>query len=179
MPRVGRRAHSLDRHIISNILSLKRVRVILLGIVRWTPSHHGDAVPLRQFLCNLHGHVGSSGSIRGVILIEKKNVHNSYCDPGAAGQLWRRAMLWTATPYFARFAKLSALSSCVPLMVFFSKMKFPITNTSICVRWKQSSASSGRQTIGSLSLKDVFRTIGTPVACSNVRISCQERGFAS
>ena len=163
MSRISRRAYALDRHVISNIIPPKRVRVIFVGIVGRAPGHHGDAMPLRQFLCNLHGHLGSSGSIRWVILIKKENVHNSCCDPGAAGQLWRRAMLWTATPYFARFAKLSALSSCVPLMVFFSKMKFPITNTSICVRWKQSSASSGRQTIGSLSLKDVFNTTGTRV----------------
>src|ERR1700683_893642 len=163
MPRRGRRAYAFDCHVISNIFSLKRVGVILVRIVGRTPGQHRDAMPLCQFLCNLHSHLGSRGSIRRVILIEKKNVHNSYGDPGAAGQLWRRAMLWTTAPYFARFAKLSVLSSRGPLVNFFSKIKLPITNTSICVRWKQCSASSGRQTIGSLSLKDVFNTTGTPV----------------
>src|SRR5882762_5657934 len=47
----------------------------------------------------------------------------------------------------------------------------PRTSASICVRRKQSSASSGRQTMGSLSLKDVFRTTGTPVWRSNSLIS--------
>ena len=37
------------------------------------------------------------------------------------------------------------------------------TSTSIRVRRKQSSASSGRQTTGSFSLNEVFSTIGTPV----------------
>ncbi len=37
------------------------------------------------------------------------------------------------------------------------------TSTSIFVRRKQSSASCGRQTTGSFSLKLVFRSIGTPV----------------
>src|SRR6267143_182532 len=41
--------------------------------------------------------------------------------------------------------------------------KSPRTRASICVRRKQSIASSGRQTIGSLSLKEVLSTTGTPV----------------
>src|SRR5216683_128919 len=47
----------------------------------------------------------------------------------------------------------------------------PRTRASICVRRKQSRASSGRQTMGSLSLKEVFRTTGTPVWRSNSLIS--------
>lgn len=39
----------------------------------------------------------------------------------------------------------------------------PNTRQSMFVRTKQSSASAGVQTIGSLSLNDVFSTIGTPV----------------
>src|ERR1700730_951083 len=49
--------------------------------------------------------------------------------------------------------------------------KLPSTNASIWVRWKQSRASAGRQTIGSLSLKEVFSTTGTPVCFSNSLIS--------
>src|SRR5580704_952718 len=76
------------------------------------------------------------------------------------------SLLWpAAAPYFSRFAKSSAVSSCDATESFFSRMQFPITSTSICVRPKQSSASSGLQTIGSLSLKDVFNRTGTPV-CS-------------
>ena len=49
----------------------------------------------------------------------------------------------------------------------------PITSTSMRVRRKQSSASAGVQTIGSFSLKDVFRTIGTPVRSPKARIRRQ------
>ena len=41
------------------------------------------------------------------------------------------------------------------------------------VRRKQSSASSGRCTIGSFSLNDVLSSTGTPVRCSNALMSCQ------
>ena len=41
--------------------------------------------------------------------------------------------------------------------------QLPRTSTSILVRRKQSSASAGRQTTGSFSLKEVLSTIGTPV----------------
>lgn len=47
----------------------------------------------------------------------------------------------------------------------------PITSTSIFVRKKQSSASSGRHTTGSFSLNEVFSTIGTPVKSRNALIS--------
>ncbi len=46
----------------------------------------------------------------------------------------------------------------------------PRTRRSILVRRKQSSASSGRQTIGSFSLKLVFKRIGTPVFRSKAAI---------
>jgi hypothetical protein len=49
--------------------------------------------------------------------------------------------------------------------------KSPNTSASIFVRKKQSIASSGRQTIGSLSLNDVFSTTGTPVKSRNAEIS--------
>src|SRR4029077_2907581 len=49
----------------------------------------------------------------------------------------------------------------------------PRTSTSILERKKQSMASSGRQTMGSLSLNEVFRTTGTPVRLANSRISPQ------
>src|SRR6266853_4736677 len=49
-------------------------------------------------------------------------------------------------------------------------MKFPSTSTSIFVRIKQSSASSGRHTTGSFSLKEVLRTMGTPVSELNASI---------
>ena len=48
---------------------------------------------------------------------------------------------------------------------------FPSTKTSILVRKKQSSASAGLQTMGSFSLKEVLRTIGTPVISRNASIS--------
>ena len=47
----------------------------------------------------------------------------------------------------------------------------PITSMSILVRRKQSSASSGRQTIGSFSLNDVLSTSGIPVRSRNNSIS--------
>ena len=49
----------------------------------------------------------------------------------------------------------------------------PITSTSIFVLKKQSSASTGRHTTGSFSLKDVLSTIGTPVISRKASISCQ------
>jgi len=49
--------------------------------------------------------------------------------------------------------------------------KSPRTSASICVRSKQSMASSGLQTIGSLSLNEVFSTTGTPVSSANAEIS--------
>src|SRR5215470_16610402 len=51
--------------------------------------------------------------------------------------------------------------------------KSPSTNASICVRRKQSIASCGLQTIGSLSLKEVLSTTGTPVWCSTSLINFQ------
>src|SRR2546426_12474109 len=42
--------------------------------------------------------------------------------------------------------------------------KLPNTKISILVRRKQSNASSGLQTTGSFSLKEVLRTMGTPVS---------------
>ena len=45
------------------------------------------------------------------------------------------------------------------------------TKTSILVRKKQSSASAGLQTMGSFSLKEVLRTIGTSVSWRNASIS--------
>ena len=47
-------------------------------------------------------------------------------------------------------------------------MMSPSTSTSMRVRRKQSSASSGLQTTGSFSLKLVLRTTGMPVRASNV-----------
>ena len=49
--------------------------------------------------------------------------------------------------------------------------KSPRTRASICVRRKQSRASSGRQTMGSLSLKEVLRTTGTPVRSRKAEMS--------
>ena len=49
--------------------------------------------------------------------------------------------------------------------------KFPSTKESIFVRKKQSSASSGRHTTGSFSLKEVFKTIGMPVRSRKNSIS--------
>lgn len=46
----------------------------------------------------------------------------------------------------------------------------PKTSTSILVRKKQSSASSGRHTTGSFSLNEVLSTIGTPVSSRNALI---------
>ncbi len=48
-----------------------------------------------------------------------------------------------------------------------------MTSTSILVRRKQSSASSGRSTIGSFSLNDVLRSTGTPVSSPNRWMSVQ------
>ena len=45
---------------------------------------------------------------------------------------------------------------------------FPMTSRSIFVLRKQSNASCGLQTTGSFSLKDVFRTIGTPVSAQKL-----------
>src|SRR5579864_7625920 len=62
---------------------------------------------------------------------------------------------------------------------FFSSRKFPNTKTSILVRSKQAKASSGRQTIGSLSLNDVFSKTGTPVKSPKARMSRQYSGWVS
>jgi len=43
----------------------------------------------------------------------------------------------------------------------------PITNVSILVRKKQEIASDGLQTIGSFSLKLVFKITGMPVLAAN------------
>ena len=45
----------------------------------------------------------------------------------------------------------------------FTARNGPIARTSMRVRWKQSMASSGVQTMGSFSLKLVFRITGMPV----------------
>jgi hypothetical protein len=47
----------------------------------------------------------------------------------------------------------------------------PITNTSIRVRRKQSSASLGSHTTGSFSLNEVLSTIGTPVSSPKAAMS--------
>src|SRR5579864_1049916 len=52
----------------------------------------------------------------------------------------------------------------------FEATKGPTAIASIFVRWKQLIASSGSQTIGSFSLKLVFKTTGMPVCRSNARI---------
>ena len=52
-----------------------------------------------------------------------------------------------------------------------TRIVLPITKTSILVRRKQSSASSGRQTTGSFSLNEVLSTIGTPVRSRKLSIS--------
>src|SRR5215831_13836523 len=49
----------------------------------------------------------------------------------------------------------------------------PSTRASICVRKKQSMASAGLHTIGSLSLNEVFRSTGTPVCRSTSLSSLQ------
>src|SRR5260370_35934 len=49
--------------------------------------------------------------------------------------------------------------------------KSPRTRASICVRRKQSIASSGRQPIGSLSVKELLITTGTPVRSRRAEIS--------
>src|ERR1700686_5467477 len=49
----------------------------------------------------------------------------------------------------------------------------PSTSRSIRVRRKQSSASAGVLTIGSVSFKEVLSTIGTPVRSSKARMSRQ------
>ena len=48
---------------------------------------------------------------------------------------------------------------------------FPRTNLSIFVLRKQSNASSGLQTTGSFSLKDVLSTIGMPVRSRKISIN--------
>src|SRR6185295_16527260 len=60
-----------------------------------------------------------------------------------------------------------------------STTQSPSTRRSIRVRRKQSSASSGVLTMGSLSLNDVFKSMGTPVASSKALSSAQKRGFCS
>tara|TARA_B100000767_G_C19282638_1_gene336076 strand:- start:13 stop:174 length:162 start_codon:yes stop_codon:yes gene_type:complete len=45
--------------------------------------------------------------------------------------------------------------------------QLPNTNTSILVRKKVFNASSGLQTTGSFSLKEVFNKMGTPVISLN------------
>ena len=60
-----------------------------------------------------------------------------------------------------------------PATVFYASREMtvlPITSISILVRRKQSSASSGRQTIGSFSLNDVLSTSGIPVRSRNASI---------
>ena len=52
-----------------------------------------------------------------------------------------------------------------------TRIVLPSTITSILVRKKQSSASAGLHTMGSFSLKEVLRTIGTPVSSRNASIS--------
>src|SRR5262249_34025711 len=55
----------------------------------------------------------------------------------------------------------------------FSSATGPMTRASIFVLRKQSSASAGRWTMGSLSLNDVLRRTGTPVSFSKALKSCQ------
>ena len=55
------------------------------------------------------------------------------------------------------------------LVVGFSQKLSPMTSRSMCVRRKQSIASSGEQTMGSFSLKLVLTRTGRPVRASNAR----------
>src|SRR5579863_2760995 len=79
------------------------------------------------------------------------------------------------SPYTHDFVSKTAAddSSRVISCDFFSSRKLPKTKTSILVRSKQAKASSGRQTIGSLSLNDVFSKTGTPVKSPKARMSRQ------
>src|ERR1700719_4269673 len=95
-------------------------------------------------------------------------------DENCASKLWRYLTCnLTSIFHFNGSAKPSALMALAASADFFSSTKFPITSTSIWVRRKQSSASSGRQTMGSLSLNDVFSTTGTPVRSPTERKSFQ------
>jgi hypothetical protein len=75
---------------------------------------------------------------------------------------------WRPTLALSRCST-AVFSSFAPVL---STKKLPITSTSIFVRRKQSSASSGRQTTGSFSLKEVLRT---RKAGKTVEFFCQNR----
>src|ERR1019366_3495778 len=62
------------------------------------------------------------------------------------------------------------MTSVLDLFSALPAKKGPMASTSILVRWKQSIASCGVHTIGSFSLKLVFRITGVPVFLPNAWI---------
>src|SRR5208282_1035158 len=157
VPRVGGRADALDDHSVARVAAKECKRIKLVGIVRGTPGDDGDFVMPGESLSHLSGHLRRGGSVGRVVFVQKQNVH---------------------ALQFSRLATRSADSSRSADDGFLSKTKSPRTRTSIRVRRKHSRASCGRQTIGSLSLNEVFKTIGTPVRWPTARKSFQKIGFA-
>ena len=72
----------------------------------------------------------------------------------------------TSSSYFPYL--LITLIPLSPLSPYLSTTQFSNTNISICVLRKQSSASRGVLTMGSFSLKEVFKRMGTPVRSRNL-----------
>src|SRR5260370_31710660 len=134
--------------------------MMLRGIVRRASTKNGDLVSRRERLGDDRRHPRRGGSVGRVIKIEKK-------DPHAAGIVQVRRQRRKPGYLFKMYPRIPHARAG------FVIRKPPRTRTSIWVRRKQSSASSGRQTMGSLSLKEVFRTTGTPVRLANSRMSRQ------
>src|ERR1700730_13354287 len=124
---------------------------------------------LRQ--CVDHGLGGFCGgrSVRRKIQIQKQNAH------GQIVQVWARlSVRWISNGDKAGNPAIRVpKNERCPARYWRVIRKSPRTKASIWVRKKQSMASSGRQTMGSLSLKEVLSTTGTPVRFSKALISCQ------
>ena len=127
------------------------------GIVARPPRQHGDAVLLREALRDLRGALGRGAGVRRKIFVQKKNVHGRVRKEkeNSANRIDCRITQRIASAPDQRGTS-ARRQACASSMS-------PSTSTSIFVRRKQSMASSGRHTMGSLSLNEVFSTTGTPV----------------
>jgi hypothetical protein len=124
------------------------VRKRIREIAKLSRSAHACAAAARRLACKHQTRAqasAGSGEIGGQPTITLSE--------GAQSAVGRRMLVPCLTAYWR------------------TRILLPSTKTSILVRKKQSSASSGLQTMGSFSLKEVLRTIGTSVSSSNASIS--------
>ena len=155
-------ADALDGKIAANFAAQEIARMVFGWIVARPACKNRDAMLLGESLSHLRGEFGRGAGVRRKIFVQQKDVHRLIREKRKSSAKIRSRTQIVNQPS-ARHLCRSGLAH----------QKSPRTRTSIFVRRKHSMASSGRQTIGSLSLNEVFSTTGTPVRFPNSRISRQ------